>query len=112
MPRHGCRVKRRELREFLLSAVDRPRDTETVHDRAEPLRPECLLQGMGDVSAVGELPEDALGRAHIVEIELQLKTLRVFVLQDVAAGDRSAADGERGVQDLVAPLRRRLAGRR
>jgi hypothetical protein len=92
----------------------RPRDAEAVHDRAEPLRPEGLLQGNGDPSAVGELRDNALGRCGIVEIELELKTLRAFVVagEDVAAGEGRAAHRQRGVQDLVASFSGRLVGHR
>jgi hypothetical protein len=107
-PRDGCSYRRP------LSAVDPPRDAEAVHDGAEPPRPEGLLQGNRDPSAVGELRKDALGRSGVVEIELELETLRAFVLagEDVAAGEVRAAHRQRSVQDLVAPFGGRLVGHR
>lgn len=96
------------------SAVDPPRDTEAIHDLAKSLSPEGLLQRHGYAPAVGELREDALGCCGIVEVALQVETLRMYVLvrKDVAAGQRRAAHRQRGVQSLIAPFNRSLVGHR
>src|SRR5262245_15978998 len=95
-------------------AVDSPGNSEAVYDIAESLRPKGLLQRKGHRSAVGEPLEDALGRCHIVEIELNLKTLWTDVQprQDVAAGKRCVTHCEGRVENFVLPVGGCLVGHR
>src|SRR5262245_34981689 len=79
-------------------AVDSPGDPEAIHDGSEPLRPEGLLERGGDFPAVREPGEDALCRHDVVKIELDLKTLRTFVSQNIATGERRFTHLQGGMQ--------------
>jgi len=64
------------------------------------------------MAAVSELREDAIGGRDVIDIELDLKTLRTFVPQDIATRYGRTAYRQRGVQNFVVPIGRRLAGHR
>src|SRR6516225_3430826 len=94
--------------------VDQPRDPEAINNLAEPQSPEGLGNRYLYGAVFREGAEDALRLIGIPGPEHHTETLRFLVIprHGVTGLQQAVPEGEPGVQDLLGPTRRRLAGHR
>src|SRR5262245_43129439 len=93
-------------------AIDHPGRAEAVGQHAELQGPESLAEGHGHRGAIGQRIEDALRLGRVGDIERDLHALHLLkpAVRRVRGHQRIVAKFEAGVQDLLAPFRRRVVG--
>jgi hypothetical protein len=93
-----------------LGAVKLPGYSELIDEHAKTNGPEGLLERHLNGSVFGQHLKHALGLYGVIDVKQDVKTLRLFILlgEDVGALQSTVADGQSGMDDVPAPLRRHL----